>query len=335
MQKVRIVVDAMGGDFAPLNDVSGAIIAAEEKPDDLEIILVGKEELIREELKKHKISPSNIFVQDAREVVDMNDSPTDSLKSKPDSSLNVGMKLLREKKAEAFVSAGNTGAVMAAATLRLGRLEGVGRPTIGSLFPTEKGRTMVFDVGASVDCKAQHLLEFATMGSIYVKNIYGVESPTVGLLSVGEEKSKGDILTLEAHELLENSSINFVGNVEGRDILSGKTDIVVCDGFTGNVILKFAESVLGLLKSKFRDYASRGPLKKLWVGMMYGTLKNVVLKDFDYQEYGGVPLLGVNGVVIIGHGKSSPIAIKNMIYRAEDVVRKEVNSKIRTGLTRS
>jgi glycerol-3-phosphate acyltransferase PlsX len=334
MQKIRIVVDAMGGDFAPLNDVAGAIIAAEEKPDSLHIILTGREELIKAELMKHKVSLPNIEIVNTKEVVTMEDSPTDSLKTKPDSSLSVGVKLVREGKAEAFVSAGNTGAVMAAATLRLGRIEGVGRPTIGSLFPTEKGRTLVFDVGASVDCKAQHLLEFATMGSIYVRNIYGVEHPSIGLLSVGEEKSKGDNLTIEAHELLANSGLNFLGNVEGRDILNGRADIVVCDGFVGNVILKFAESVLGLLKYKFRDYASKGFFKKLWVGMMYGTLKNVILKDFDYQEYGGVPLLGVNGVVIIGHGKSSPIAIKNMIYKAEEMITKDVNGKIKKELSR-
>ncbi len=333
MQKIRIVVDAMGGDFAPLNDVSGAIIAAEGNPDSLEIILTGNEKLIRDELSKHKVSPSNIQIVNATEVVNMDDSPTESLKTKPDSSLSIGIKLVKEGKADAFVSAGNTGAVMAAATLRLGRLEGVGRPTIGSLFPTDKGRTMVFDVGASVDCKAQHLVEFAMMGSIYVRNIYGVEEPKVALLSVGEEKSKGNNVTVEAHELLEGSNLNFVGNVEGRDILNGKVDIVVCDGYVGNVILKFAESVLELLKSKFRTYASKGFFKKIWVGMMYGTLKNVILKDFDYQEYGGVPLLGVNGIVIIGHGKSSPIAIKNMILKAEEMIRKDVNGKIRAELS--
>lgn len=330
---IRIVVDAMGGDFAPLNDVAGTIIAAEEKPGSLHLILAGDKGTIERELSKHKVALPNIEIVHAPDVVTMEDSPTEAIKNKPESSLSVGINLLREKKADAFVSAGNTGAVMAAATLRLGRLDGVGRPTIGSLFPTDKGRTMVFDVGASMDCKAQHLLEFATMGSIYIRNIYGIESPKVGLLSVGEEKSKGDSLTKEAHELIENSGLNFLGNVEGRDILNGKADIVVCDGFVGNVILKFAESVLELLKSKFRNYAEQGFLKKLWVGMMYGTLKNVILKDFDYQEYGGVPLLGVNGVVIIGHGKSSPIALKNMIYKAEEMILKDVNGKIKTELS--
>ena len=328
MNKIKVAVDAMGGDFAPLNDVSGAIIAAEEKKDSLEIILVGKENLINEELKKHKIGLSNISVVNAADVITMHDSPTDSLKTKSDSSISVGINLVKDKKADAFISAGNTGAVMTASILKLGRIKGVGRPTIGSLFPTDKGKTMVFDVGASVDCKPNHLLEFAVMGNIYMKNVYGIEKPKIALLSVGEEKSKGDNLTIEAYELLEKSGLNFIGNVEGRDVLRGKADIIVCDGFVGNVILKFAESVLDVMKSKFKAYADKGFLKKIWVGMMYGTLKNVVLKDFDYQEYGGVPLLGVNGITIIGHGKSSPIAIKNMIYKAEEMIRKEVNSKI-------
>jgi len=332
MDKIKIVVDAMGGDEAPLNDVSGAIIAAELKPDTLEIILVGKEKLIKDELLKHKVNLSNISIVNASEVITMEDSPTDSLKSKPDSSINVGINLVKDKKADAFVSAGNTGAVMTTSILRLGRIEGVGRPTIGSLFPTDFGKTMVFDVGASVDCKAKHLLEFAVMGNIYMKSIYNVSSPKIGLLSVGEEKSKGDTLTLEAYELLEKSDMNFIGNVEGRDVLRGKADVIVCDGFVGNVILKFAESVLDVIKGKFRAYAEKGFFKKIWIGMMYGTLKNVVLKDFDYQEYGGVPLLGVNGVTIIGHGKSSPIAIKNMILKAEEMVSKRVNEKIKEQL---
>lgn len=333
MSKIKIAVDTMGGDFAPLNDVSGAIIAAEEKSESLEIILVGKEKLIKDELLKHKVSLSNISIVNAEEIVTMKDSPTESLKSKPDSSISVGLDLVKQKKADGFISAGNTGAVMTASILKLGRIKGVGRPTIGSLFPTDKGKTMVFDVGASVDCKAAHLLEFAVMGSIFMKNIHKIDNPSIGLLSVGEEKSKGDSLTIEAYELLEKSNLNFVGNVEGRDVLRGKTDIIVCDGFVGNVILKFAESVLDVMKSKFKTYSEKGFFHKIWVGMMYGTLKNVVLKDFDYQEYGGVPLLGVDGVSIIGHGKSSPIAIKNMIYKAEDMVRSEVNEKIRKELS--
>ena len=332
MEKIKIAVDAMGSDEAPLNDVSGAVIAAELKPDVLEIILVGKEKLISEELQKHKVKLKNISIVNAGEVVTMEDSPTESLKTKPDSSISVGINLVKEKKADAFISAGNTGAVMTASILKLGRIEGVGRPTIGSIFPSDVGKTMVFDVGASVDCKAKHLLEYAIMGNIYMKNIYNVSNPRIGLLSVGEEKTKGDSLTLETYELLEKSELNFIGNVEGRDILRGKAEVIVCDGFVGNVILKFAEGVLDVIKGKFKAYAAQGFFKKLWIGMMYGTLKNVVLKDFDYQEYGGVPLLGINGITIIGHGKSSPIAIKNMILKAEEMVVKDVNGKIRNSI---
>lgn len=332
MDKIKIAVDAMGSDEAPLNDVSGAIIAAELKPDALEIILVGQEKLITEELQKHKVNPKNISIVNADEIVTMEDSPTESLKTKPGSSISVGINLVKEKEADAFISAGNTGAVMTASILKLGRIEGVGRPTIGSIFPSDVGTTMVFDVGASVDCKAKHLLEFALMGNIYMKNIYNISNPRIGLLSVGEEKSKGDSLTLEAYELLEKSGLNFIGNVEGRDVLRGKAEVIVCDGFVGNVVLKFAEGVLDVIKGKFRAYAAQGFFKKLWIGMMYGTLKNVVLKDFDYQEYGGVPLLGINGITIIGHGKSSPIAIKNMILKAEEMVVKNVNGKIRESI---
>ncbi|MCB0727827.1 MAG: phosphate acyltransferase PlsX [Ignavibacteriae bacterium] len=334
MDKIKIAVDAMGSDEAPLNDVSGAIIAAELKPDLLEIILVGKKKLIDDELFKHKVKLKNISVVNAEDVVTMEDSPTESLKSKPDSSISVGINLVKEKKADAFISAGNTGAVMTASILKLGRIDGVGRPTIGSIFPSDVGNTMVFDVGASVDCKPKHLLEYAIMGNIYMKNIYGVSNPRIGLLSVGEEKSKGDSLTFETYELLEKSGLNFIGNVEGRDILRGKAEVIVCDGFVGNVILKFAEGVLDVIKGKFKAYAAQGFFKKLWIGMMYGTLKNVVLKDFDYQEYGGVPLLGINGITIIGHGKSSPIAIKNMILKAEEMVVKNVNEKIRDSISK-
>ena len=325
--KVCIVVDAMGGDFAPVNEIAGAIMACKERGNSLRIILTGRKDVLEKELAKQGIN-SNIEIVNADEIVTMEDSPTEVFKSKPNSSINIGLALLKDKKADAFISAGNTGAVMAASTLKLGRIKGVGRPTIGSIFPADNTKTMVFDVGASVDCKPIHLKEFAIMGKIYMERIYNVKNPTVGLLSVGEEKSKGNEVTFEAYELLEKAGVNFVGNVEGRDILNGKVDIVVCDGFVGNIILKFAEGVLDLLKSKFRSYADKSLMNKLKMGMIQGTMRSI-LKDFDYQEYGGVPLLGVDGVSIIGHGKSSPLAIRNMIYRAEEVVRKDVCGKIR------
>ncbi|CAN5489512.1 phosphate acyltransferase PlsX [soil metagenome] len=331
--KIRVVVDAMGGDFGPVNEVAGSILAVKEKPEHIEIILTGKEDLLKKELSRNSYSGESIKIVNADEVITMEDSPTEAFKSKPNSSLNVGLDLLKKNEADAFISAGNTGAVLAASTLKLGRIKGVSRPTIGSIFPTDTGRkTMVFDVGASVDCRPQHLLEYAIMGSIYMNYIFKVDKPKIGLLNVGEEKSKGNELTIQTYELLERSGLNFIGNIEGRDVLKAKADVVVCDGFVGNVILKFAESVLDVLRTKFKMYADQSLFKKIMVGLSYKTLK-AVIKDFDYQEYGGVPLLGVNGVSIIGHGKSSPLAIKNMIFKGEEVVRSGVNAKIASDIS--
>lgn len=316
----------MGGDNAPASEVAGAVetIRANES---INVILVGDEAKISGEMKKHSFDHSRIKIHHAPDVIEMHESAADAMRKKPNSSLVMGLKLCRSGEADGFISAGNTGAVMAASLFTLGRIANISRPTIGSRFPTEKGITIVFDVGANVDCKPVNLLEFAVMGSVYADHIYGIENPTVGLLSVGEEKSKGDTLTVEAHELLEKSGLNFIGNVEGRDILKGSTHVIICDGFVGNVVLKFAEGVLGILRAKFRDFADKGITKKIKAGMAYGTLKTV-LKDFDYQEYGGVPLLGVNGVSIIGHGRSSPRAIMNMLLRAEQTARAKINDII-------
>lgn len=316
----------MGTDTAPISEVAGAVETVRSTKD-LNIILVGKKELIESELKKFTYDKSRISIRNAEEVIEMHESPTDALKKKKDSSIISGLRLQRNKEADAFISAGNTGAVMAASLLVLGRIANVSRPTIGSIFPTDYGITILFDVGAMVDCKPNHLLEFAVMGSVYAEHIYKCTNPRVALLSIGEEKSKGDALTIETYELLEKSNLNFIGNLEGRDILKGKAEVIVCDGFTGNVVLKFAESVLGVLRNRFRSYAEQGIFKKIWVGMMYKTLKKI-LKDFDYQEHGGVPLLGVNGISLIGHGSSSPKAIMNMILRAEQMVKAHVNDII-------
>lgn len=326
-EKIRVSVDAMGGDFAPGNEIDGALEALSEKKNELEVLLIGKKEVLKEELSKRNYSGDGIRIVNADEVVTMTDSPTESYKNKPNSSLVVSLDVQKNGEADATISAGNTGAMMAASILKLGRIKGIGRPSIGALFPHDKGQTMLFDVGASVDCKPQHLLEFGLMGSIYMNHVVGIKNPSVGLLSVGEEKSKGNELTFEAYELLEKSGLNFIGNVEGRDILAGTADVIVCDGFVGNIILKFAESVPTTLKNKFMNYASENIFKKMWVGMMYKTLKKI-LSDFDYQKYGGVPLLGVNGVSIIGHGKSTPEAIKNMIFTAMNVINSGVNARI-------
>ncbi len=324
--KCRIIVDAMGGDFAPRNAVVGAIQAFNENKN-IELFLVGKEEEIKKVLASENLSFDQKNIINTDEAIGMEETPTTAIKSKPNSSIVVGCNWVRDKKADAFVSAGNTGAMMAASTLIIGRIEGVGRPTIGSFIPNEAGISTLFDVGASVDSKAKHLLEYAIMGSIFVEEIYGIQNPKVGLLSVGEEKSKGNEVSVSAYELLKKTKLNFIGNVEGRDVLKGTAHVVVCDGFVGNILLKFGEGLVSYLRFKLRQYADLGFINKLKVGLVRGVLRQV-LKDFDYQEYGGVPLLGVNGISIIGHGSSTPKAIKNMVLRANEMYEKNLVEKI-------
>jgi len=330
----RVAIDAMGGDFAPLNEVYGAILAAKNKERlvDFEIVFVGDEKKILEAIKNYSPKDFNYSIVHAEEVVTMYDDPTAVLKKKKNSSLYKGIKLLADNYVDAFVSAGNTGATLSTATILLGRIEGVSRPTIGSFFPTtKKFPTLLLDVGANIDVKPRYLYEFALMGSIYYKSIFGIENPKVGLLNIGEEETKGSELLLSAYKILKESSLNFIGNVEGRDVLLGTADVVVCDGLIGNIVLKFAESVLGLFKTKVKDYSRKSLINALKVLVLKPALRNM-LKDMDYQQYGGVPLLGVNGIVIIGHGKSSPVAIKNMIYTAIEQARKEINKKIERAL---
>lgn len=317
----------MGGDFAPANIVAGGIDALRESNNRFEIIFVGNEADIKNEIAKLAADGLSYSIIHASEVIDMHDSPTVAFKQKKDSSIVVGLNLHKEGKADAFLSAGNTGAVLSASTLLLGRIEGVSRPTIGTFFPSQKGACLLLDAGANIDCRPQHLVEFAMMGSIYANYILNSPNPTVGIVNIGEESSKGNEVTIEAHRLLKESKLNFIGNIEGRDILKGKAQVIVCDGFVGNIVLKFAESTLGFLKSKFKSYASESIFKKIWVGLMYGTLKKI-LKDFDYQEHGGVPLLGVKGISLIGHGSSTPKAIKNMVYRAEELAVKQIDKQI-------
>lgn len=330
----RVAIDAMGGDFAPLNEVYGAILAANKKDRflDFEIVFVGDEKKITEAIKNYNPKDFNYSIVHAEEVVTMSDDPTSVLKKKKNSSLYKGIKLLADNYVDAFVSAGNTGAVLSTATILLGRIQGVSRPTLGSFFPTaSKFPTLLLDVGANIDVKPKYLYEFAVMGSIYYKSIFGIENPKVGLLNIGEEETKGSEILLSTYKILKESSLNFIGNVEGRDVLLGTADVVVCDGLIGNIVLKFAESVLGLFKTKVSNYARKSIINALKVLFLKPALRNM-LKDMDYQQYGGVPLLGVNGVVIIGHGKSSPIAIQNMIYTALENARKEINRKIERAL---
>jgi phosphate acyltransferase len=330
-KKLRIALDVMGGDYAPEREIAGAIEALKISRDIFDIVLVGDEPSIRRQLTLQKAEGFPFSVVHTTQVITMEDSPTAALKQKKDSSLAVGMQLHKEDKVDGFVSAGNTGAVLSAATLILGRIKGVSRPTIGTFIPAEHGVTLVVDAGANVDCRAQQLFEFAVMGSIYVQMLKKKDRPTVGLLNVGEEKSKGTEAVFETHKLLSASNLNFVGNVEGRDILKATVDVVVCDGFVGNVILKFGESVPWFLKSKLKQFADRSLINKLAVGLALKPLK-ASLSDMDPNKEGGVPVLGVNGVTIIGHGSSTAEGIKNMILRAVEVAQSQVNRYIEAGL---
>jgi phosphate acyltransferase len=321
-KKPIVGVDAMGGDFAPVSEVEGALLAREAFPD-IDIVLVGR----RGEIEKTLGDREAFTVHHAEDVVEMHEAPVQAVRSKPDSSLVRGMRLLKEREIDAFVSAGNTGATLAAGAFVLGRTPGVERPTMGSVIPTIKGVTMIFDVGAAVDSKANHLVSYAAMGSVYFREILGVENPSIALLSVGEERSKGSDAVKTAYAMLEQSDLNFVGNVEGRDVLSAKANVVVCDGFTGNILLKFAESIPAFLKDTLRGFAETGFLNKLKAGFMAPTLKKM-FNQLNYEEHGGVPLLGVDGVAIIGHGSGSPKAVANMIRRAKEMVEADVVRKI-------
>jgi phosphate acyltransferase len=324
--RCRIVVDAMGGDFAPSNAVLGAVEAWNENKG-FDLYLVGQQEKILEVLSSNSISLSNDFIVNANEIIEMGDSPASSLKTKPNSSIVIGAQLVRDKKADAFVSAGNTGAMMAASTLIIGRIPGLGRPTIGAEMPNVNGFCYLYDVGASKDSKPVHLFEYAIMGTIFAKEMSDNSNPKVGVLSMGEEVGKGNEVTEAAAKLLQASKLNFIGNVEGRDILAGNVDVVVCDGYVGNIILKFGESVPKLLKHLLTQTASKSFFDKLLIGLSKNSLKKS-LKSLDYQEYGGVPLLGVNGISIIGHGSSSILAMKNMVLRANEMHQKQLVQKM-------
>ncbi|MCE1187725.1 MAG: phosphate acyltransferase PlsX [Ignavibacteria bacterium] len=319
----------MGGDYAPLNCVVGAVQAQRSLPNS-EIMMIGKKEEILAVLQSEGLTFPESQIIHASEVIEMCDVPTQAIKNKKDSSIVVGCKMVKERQVDAFVSAGNTGAMMAASTLIIGRIKGVGRPTMGTFFPSQSFTT-IFDVGASVDSKPRHLVEYALMGSIFAREIYGIENPKVGLLSVGEEETKGNEVVLETHAMLKKSNVNFIGNIEGRDILKGTAHVVVCDGFVGNIVLKFGEGVLPLLKHLLKEFAETSLWNKIRVGISKGVLKGA-LKSMDYQQHGGVPLLGVDGISLIGHGSSTALAIKNMIIRADEMYRHDIVGKIRNSI---
>jgi len=327
MSKCKIAVDAMGGDFAPRNAVVGAINAYDEN-EKFDLLLVGREKEIQDVINSENLQFNNENIIHTDEVIEMGDSPSTSLKAKQNSSIVVGAKLVNEKKANAFLSSGNTGAMVMSSVLNTGRIKGVSRPTLTAPFPNEKnGFTFISDVGAFVDSKPQHLMEFAILSSIFIEEIHGIKNPKVALLNVGEETSKGYNLTSEATKLLSGSHLNFVGNIEGKDIFKGTADLVICDGFIGNILLKFAESIIPFLKSKFKDYADRGFFNKLRIGIARTPLRES-LSGANYELQGGLPLLGINGISIVGHGSSTALAIKNMVLRAYEMHEKNLIEKI-------
>ncbi len=316
----------MGGDRAPGAVVEGALEAARELGQ--EVILVGDSEVIGRELNRLK---GELPIQHASQVVAMAESPSEALRRKRHSSIRVAFELVKRGEADGVVSAGNSGATLALGMVILGRLEGVDRPALASLLPSLEGRTLLIDVGANVDCRARNLFQFALMGSVFVQEVLGVLRPRVGLLSIGEEDSKGNDLVKRALELLRASSLNFVGNVEGRDVFCGGADVVVCDGFVGNICLKLseglAEAISRMLRTEFEGSLS-SMLGYLLARGAFGRFKKTV----DYSEYGGAPLLGINGIAIVSHGKSTPKAIKNAVKMAADFVQRDVNRHLTEGL---
>jgi len=334
---LTIAVDAMGGDNAPACVIEGTIQALKESGNKFEVVLIGQSDIVEPMLAKENAEGLNLRFIHAPEVVTMDDVPATAVKTKQNSSLVRGLHLCKTKEADAFVSAGNTGAQMAASLFVLGRLPGVLRPTIYAYFPRlqEEGLTNIVDVGANVDCKPENLLQFAEMLSIYQKYAAGIGKPQVGLLNIGEEEGKGSDTLKQAYSLLKEANtqgkINFLGNIEGHDILKGRATIVVCDGLVGNTILKFGESIpefLGtLFKQALGSTVASGGMDEKNAAVTAAMFKGM-FKSFDVEEVGGVPFLGVDGISIVGHGRSSSRGIKNMIFMAEHMIERKVNQHI-------
>ena len=333
---LTIVVDAMGGDNAPACVVEGVIEALKESENRFEILLIGQEEKVTPLLQQQDTAGLNLRFMHAPEVVTMDDIPAIAVKTKQESSLVKGLKLCKAKEADAYVSAGNTGAQMAASLFVLGRLPGVLRPTIYAYFPRlGEGLTNIVDVGANVDCKPENLVQFAEMLTIYQRYGANIENPVVGLLNIGEEEGKGPDYLKQAWKMLQEAhreqKINFIGNVEGHDILSGKVTIVVCDGLVGNTILKFGESIPHFLGALFKPALEKlvmaGKLDQN-AAAVAGQAFKAIFEPFDVEKWGGVPFLGVDGISIVGHGRSTSRAIKNMIYMAEHMIEQRVNERI-------
>jgi glycerol-3-phosphate acyltransferase PlsX len=323
---MKIVVDAMGGDFAPQNVVAGVVEAIKEY--NVSVTLVGLKDSIELELKKYQFPKDLIEIVHAPEVVAMDEHATVVMRQKRQSSIGVGIGLLKKEGYDAFVSAGNTGACVAASTFILGMIPGVDRPGIGCIFPSLKKFTFIIDVGANTAAKPEHLLQYAKMAKVYAQSVLKRTQPTIGLLNIGEEESKGTGLEKEAHKLLEEKEPAFVGNVEANEVFTGKTDCIVCDGYVGNITLKVAEGLMESVGKLLKREIQKSPIAILGALLLKSSLSEAK-KSVDYSEYGGAPLLGVDGLVLISHGRSSPKAIKNAIRAAKEQVEHNVLKKIK------
>lgn len=307
---MKIGLDIMGGDYAPSVTVKGAVLAKKELPEQIKIVLIGDEALIKQELQKENFSPEEFEIIHTSQVIEMGDHPTKAFQQKTDSSIAVGFSLLKQGKINAFASAGNTGAMLVGSMFVLKPIPGVIRPCITSILPKPNGSFgIILDVGTNADCKPDVLYQFGILGMLYAKHVYNIENPKVGLLNIGEEEKKGNLLTQAAYELMkESKDFNFIGNVEGRDLFDDKADVIVCDGFTGNVVLKEAEAFYTLIKKR--------------------GINDAYFNRFNYEIYGGTPILGINSNVLIGHGISSAIAIKNMVLLGKNVAEAKLSEKI-------
>jgi glycerol-3-phosphate acyltransferase PlsX len=307
---MKIGLDISGGDFAPDVNIDGALLAYNELPKDSRLVLIGDESVIRDGLKNRGVSHDFFDIIHAPDVITFHDHPTRAIPKKPNSSIAVGFDLLAKGELSVFASTGNTGAMLVGSMYKLNTIPGIIRPCITSTLPAINGaKTILLDVGSNADCKVDVLYQFAVLGSVYAKSVHGIENPRIALLNIGEEDSKGNLLTIAAHKMLsESDEINFTGNLEGRDIFTGKADVIVCDGFTGNIVLKEAEGIYTLMKQR--------------------GIKDEYFDRFNYENYGGTPILGVKGNVIIGHGISNNIAVKNMILLANEVAISGLATKV-------
>ena len=330
-EKVNVVVDAMGGDYAPIEIVKGAIEAVNEK-DNLIVTLVGQENVIQDELAKYEYPSDRIEVVHAPDVISNDEAPVLAIRRKKESSIVVGLNLVKAQKADAFVSAGSTGAVLVCAQLIAGRIKGVERPPLAPLIPTAKGVSLLVDCGANVDARSSHLVQFAKMGSLYMEKVIGIENPRVAIVNIGAEEEKGNMLVKETYPLLKNcNDINFIGSIEARDIPAGGADVIVCEAFVGNVILKLYEGLGSTLISMIKEGLMSTAVSKVGAALAKPALKKT-LKKFDASEYGGAPMLGLNALVVKSHGNSKSTEIKNSILQCITFQEMNINNVIKENL---